>query len=184
MHLIVIGGLPASGKSKLAERLRARLRWPLLSKDVYKEMLFDTLGIGDRDWSRRLSKAAYALLFAEADRLLDCGQSYIIEGNFRWAEHRQRFDDLAARNAQFIQVACRADPSVLVERFRLRAQSGQRHPGHVDIESLSEIESELLMAVQRALPLGAPVVECDTTDDWQAAISRACAEIMALVRRS
>jgi predicted kinase len=182
MHLIMIGGLPASGKSKLAERLRSELRWPLLSKDAYKETLFDALGVGDREWSRRLSRAAYALLFAEANRLLDSGQSCIVEGNFRWHEHRVRFEELSVRGMRLIQVMCRADPNVLAQRFRLRAHSGQRHPGHVDLESLDEIERELLTAVQDALPLNAPVVVCDTTEDWQAAIARTCADLVAQVR--
>src|SRR5882757_1320731 len=50
--VVLVSGLPGSGKSMLAECLRQRLSWPLLAKDNLKEILFDTLGVRDRDWSR------------------------------------------------------------------------------------------------------------------------------------
>lgn len=43
--LIVIVGPPASGKTALARRLATDLRLPLLSRDDFKERLFDTLGV-------------------------------------------------------------------------------------------------------------------------------------------
>jgi predicted kinase len=173
MHLIVVSGLPCSGKSKVAERLGEELHWPLLCKDTYKELLFDTLGYSDRTWSRRVSGAAYALQFGHSEQLIASGVSHVLEGNFRWIEHEARFAELAKSNVSMLQVHCYAQSAILIERFRQRAQSGTRHPGHVDIESLKEIESELAQARQHPLPLSGRIVECDTSDDWQTAIERA-----------
>lgn len=43
-QLIVIGGYSGSGKTTLAQGLARALSLPLLSKDVIKETLFDSLG--------------------------------------------------------------------------------------------------------------------------------------------
>lgn len=181
MNLIVISGLPCSGKSHVAAQLRAELRWPLCCKDTYKELLFDNLGYSDREWSRRLSHAAYALMFAQAAEFLSCGHNCIVEGNFRWPEHQAKFSELHTSKFEIVQVHCHAQGDVLATRFRERAASGLRHPGHVDDESLLEIESELRSVRQAALPIGGVVVECDTSDDWQKAITAAIGRVRANV---
>jgi len=181
MHMIVVSGLPCSGKSKFAEHLGADLHWPLLCKDGYKELLFDTLGYSDRAWSKRVSAAAYALQFAHAAQLLAGGIDCLLEGNFRWDEHRERFATLLSHPAIVVQVHCRADADVLVERFRLRAHSGSRHPGHVDAESLCEIENELRCAPQLPLPLPGETIACDTSGDWQSAVGTAIQRVKSLL---
>ncbi|HTE42709.1 MAG TPA: AAA family ATPase [Steroidobacteraceae bacterium] len=177
MKIVIIGGLPCSGKTKLANAFRARCKRPLLCKDEIKERLFDSVGVGGRDWSRRLSVATYEIMFAQAFELANCGLVFAMEGNFREGAHRERFAGLAALGATFVQAHCRADANLLIERFRQRALSGQRHAGHVDAASLPEIELEL--RTQRQLPLNLPgvVIECDTTRDWEATIERAVREI-------
>jgi len=155
------------------------LHWPLLCKDTYKELLFDTLGYSDRAWSKRVSSAAYALQFAQAEQFMTGGIDCLLEGNFRWEEHRERFANLLKRPVALVQVYCRADVEVLLERFRLRARSGSRHPGHVDAESLQEIETELRSAPQNPLPLQGETIECDTSVDWQAAIAAALQQVRA-----
>lgn len=175
--LVVIGGLPASGKSILAGRLQARLSWPLLAKDDYKELLFESLGAQDREWSKRLSRAAYALMFAEADRWLTQRQSCIIEGNFRWREQAYALNGLNLPTVRCLQVLCRAEPETLIRRFRERAAS--RHPGHADLDSAGELEIELRQSLQEPLPLTGSLEVCDTTDDWSEAIDRTIARVIA-----
>lgn len=47
-QVILVNGLPATGKTTLARRIATDLRLPLLAKDAIKETLFDTLGWSDR----------------------------------------------------------------------------------------------------------------------------------------
>ena len=156
MHVVVVSGLPCSGKTTLLAALRAQLAWPALAKDEYKELLFANLGSGDRAWSRRLSTAAYALLFAHAEQLLRCGQRCMVEFNFRWRERAGDFARLQAAGAEFVQLHCSAPAAALLARYRARA--GARHPGHVDRLAADEIEAEL-RGPQTALPLAGKLIE-------------------------
>ena len=49
MHCVLVGGMPASGKSHLARRLSKSLGFPMFSKDDMKERLFDTAGFRSRE---------------------------------------------------------------------------------------------------------------------------------------
>jgi len=61
--LVIIGGLPGTGKSTLGSFLSQELSFPCVSKDGIKETLYDTLGYSDRKWSRKLGVASFELLY-------------------------------------------------------------------------------------------------------------------------
>ncbi len=57
MYGILVTGIPASGKSTMAEYLSEALHIPVISKDKIKEILFDTVGFHSRteksqSWNR------------------------------------------------------------------------------------------------------------------------------------
>lgn len=68
--VVLVNGLPAAGKSTLADGLAAALRLPLLSKDLIKEAHADVLGtdpppgLTQRDWNRKLGTAASETMWA------------------------------------------------------------------------------------------------------------------------
>jgi predicted kinase len=88
--LVVVTGAPGPGKTTVAQALAAELELPLVTKDDVKEALFDALGTGDREWSRRLGRAAYDVLFVMARRLLEAGTSCVLESNFSTEDHTRR----------------------------------------------------------------------------------------------
>ena len=51
-RLLIVNGLPGSGKTTLSRELAPRLGLPLISKDDIKELLFDQLGWSDREHSK------------------------------------------------------------------------------------------------------------------------------------
>jgi glucokinase len=128
--LTIILGSPASGKTTLARRLSADLSLPCLCKDDIKEALLESLGAGDRDWSRRLSDASFAALRRLARTQLATGNSCIVEGNWRETHAAALRSMLTACGARMAQICCRADSQEIVRRFTSRT----RHAGHLDAE--------------------------------------------------
>ena len=168
---LVLTGPPCAGKSTLAAPLAATLRWPLLSKDDYKERIFDHLGIGDRAWSRRVSDLAWVLLIREARTLLVAGACCIVEGNLRAPQRRALTDggwpSSGVTRPTFMEIRCEARPEVLMARYRARIAAGQRHPGHVDLQALTEIEAELATSREATLPpLGGELLHWDTSEGF------------------
>ena len=163
--LLLVGGPPASGKSSLARRLAADLRLPLLSRDAFKERLFDTLGTGDRDWSKQLGAASYAIVWTALESNLAVGSPTIVESTLRGTFPTQRIRALAADYPLIAhQLNCVVDGPTLLQRHTERSQSPERHPGHQDDRDDAELRAELLRGRVDPLPLDGDVIEVDTTD--------------------
>ncbi len=163
--VIIVTGAPATGKTTLGRRIAHDLRWPFIHKDGIKETLFDTLGWGDREWSKRLGRAAMVLLFHFVTVQLRAGRSLVVEANFDPAFDTARFLDLRQRYPfEALQIVCETDGEALRQRYRARAESGQRHPGHVDHVLAAEFDFDELRRKHAALDIGGRVMWVDTTE--------------------
>lgn len=159
MHLpllLVVTGMPSSGKTTVAEGLAGRLRLPLIAKDEIKESLYDSLGSGDVDSSARLGGAAYALIFALARTMLDSSVSVIVEANF-FRDQEAEFAALPAH--RLVQLHCEAPLAILCERYANRS----RHAGHHDAEKIKELPARFESGAHDALNLAGDLVDLDTT---------------------
>src|SRR5215218_2401711 len=155
--VVVVTGPPASGKTTVARTLARELALPLFAKDDVKKALFESLGTGDRAWSRRLGAASFRLLFVAAAAELRAGRSTLPDGNFTRGEAEP---DFASRPPhRLVQVYCCAPEKVLVERFRAR----RRHPGHLDDSLLEDVLAAIRAGRHRPLELRGRVVDVDTT---------------------
>ena len=167
----VVTGPPAGGKSTVADDIAAELRVPLLTKDGIKETLFDSLGTGDREWSKRLGEATWHVLFHVLRAQLRTGCSVVVEGNFEPDRANNQFASLPAFHV--VQVYCHAPEGELLERFRERSESGDRHPGHLDGEDAErELEQALAEGRWRPLTLPGPLVEYRPHDDPRDVVER------------
>ena len=127
--LVLVGGLPATGKSMLAGALADRLGWTVLSSDrVRKELAglapqtsararYGT-GIYTPEWTER----TYAELRARAARLLSMGESVILDAT--WSAEPQRTAAAALADqasADVIALRCAAPQTVAADRIRARS---------------------------------------------------------------
>lgn len=163
--IIIVTGKPAAGKSTLAKWLSQELKLPLVSKDSIREELFDRLGWKDRKWAQELGKASVDMMFYFARAQLAAGHSIIMDNAFYPPVSNPRFQALKAQyNAGSIQIVCDSDRETLFQRFKSRADSGGRHPGHGDHDVLEELYVYLADPSSQVLDIGGAVIEVDTTD--------------------
>lgn len=163
--VLIITGPPSSGKTTLGRRIADDLRLPFINKDGIKELLFDTLGWSDRAWSKRLGAATYAILFHVVEAQLRAGASLVVESNFHPTYDNEKFATLQKTYSfAALQVRCLADGDVLFARFKARAESGERHPGHVDDLNYDEFEEMLRRGRDDALAIEGEIYELDMTD--------------------
>jgi len=158
MHpIILVNGVPSSGKSTVAAVLATRLALPILTLDTIKEALFDHLGTGDRDYSRLLGKASYEAIFATI-AAFPPGLGAIVDAWHRFQPLEVLQAHLArAAAGPVIEVWCHAPPELVAERYRARA--ALRHEGHPP----AAYADELAALAARATPLGiAPTIDVAT----------------------
>jgi predicted kinase len=165
--LMVVNGLPGTGKTTLATRLAADVRLPLFSRDGIYETLYDALDCQHNGLLPTLDQAAFTLLYSVTGSVIAAGQSVIIEGFFgrpdlRTAEllHLQRVYEFEP-----FQILCKADGAVLLKRFLARVGTGERHIGHRDrdLEWIKQNKTQLLQGYLPPLALDGQLVEIDTT---------------------
>lgn len=163
--VVIVSGPPCTGKTTLGERIARELGFPFLSKDRIKELLFDTLGVGDRAWSRKLGAATMEILFLLADTELAAGRSFVLEANFRPALANGQFRAMKEKYPfRAIQVECHADTDVLLARFKARTDGGNRHPGHIDHITYPEVVADLQNGSYGPLEVADQLLMLDTTD--------------------
>jgi predicted kinase len=163
--LIVVTGRPAAGKSTLATWLGQQLAFPVIGKDDIKEVLFNQLGWRDREWSKLLGRASVEMMYYFAQTQLKIGNSVILDNAFHPDLASAKLQSLSRLyGASTLQIICDADGRVLFERFKGRAESGIRHEGHVDTQSLDEFEAHLKQESPLKLDIGGQVLQVDTTD--------------------
>ncbi len=163
--LIIISGPPCTGKTTLGEKIAKEFNIPFINKDSIKELLFDNLGWSDREWSKKLGRTSYGILYYLIESLLKVNIPFIIESNFKPKFDNKKFEELKAKyNFQILQMLCMTEDSVLLERFKKRSESVERHPGHVDNKNYDEFKDILLKGKHKKLDISGDILEIDTTD--------------------
>ena len=164
--IVIITGQSASGKTTLGKKLSSEFKMVLLSKDAFKDRIFDKLGIGDKEWSHKVSATSHKIMDYIIHEELSSGHSVIVESNFKKDMDSKRFSEFQAQyGCKLIQISCWAQGEVLYERFVARMGSPKRHPGHVEEVSLEEIRQDFIQSGGREAPLdiNGSTIELDTT---------------------
>lgn len=149
--IVLVNGLPGSGKTTLATRLGRRLGWPVLSKDRVKEALAEVVGPA---WPG-LGGVAMETVWTMAARL--DGGAVIDSWWFRPRDIEHARAGLAhCGTDRYVEVWC----SVPVELARSRYEARVRHEVHRDRRDMTDEWAAWTDAEPLAL---GPVVAVDTT---------------------
>jgi predicted kinase len=163
--VIIVNGLPCSGKTTIANKLADHFKFPVVGKDTFKELLFDTLGWEDREWSKKLDVPSMELLYKFIEIEFNAEKTCIVDSPFDPIKDGEKFIKLKQKYSYIpIQILCFARGDVLIKRFKERAEAGNRHPGHCD--QLTYEEHYPILIQERITPMNIDGVvhEIDTTD--------------------
>jgi predicted kinase len=161
--VILVNGLPASGKTTLARALAHRLRLPLFSKDVIKEAHAEVFGARppdgrpQRDWNRLFGAAASGTMW---DLLADSACGAVLESTWP-ARETWEFVKAGLESAQVerpLQIWCEVPLVLARERYAQRHPS--RHPVHG--AQPDDVEWEQRWALATPLPIP-DTLHTDTT---------------------
>lgn len=159
--LIVMAGLPGSGKSTVARELATRLPAALVAVDP----IDDAMRRAGIDLDQPTGLAAYVAAEAVADDVLGCGLAVVLDAVNAVEPARRQWRDLATRRGVprvVVEVGC-SDPSA--HRARLAARSrgliALPEPGWHDVQR---------RAVEYA-PWTEPVVRVDSAEPIEAGVA-------------
>lgn len=129
--LIIICGMPGTGKTTLANDLAKKLGIFCLHKDSIKETLYDAMAGKTLKDSKIFSNAAMQLLFKLTQQQLGRGVDIMIEAPFYVLEDWDLFTDWKEKlNTEIFTVICDIDLETQLQRITTRP----RHVAHHDID--------------------------------------------------
>ncbi len=126
--LVLVGGLMGTGKSTLAQALRAELGWPVFSSDAARKRLAqrdltqpDASGFGAGIYSPTWTARTYGALLDDARKMLAGGRSVILDATFSSSAARHNAANLAtALGARTVFVECACPKQVALARLGRR----------------------------------------------------------------
>ncbi|MFZ0251433.1 MAG: AAA family ATPase [Acidimicrobiales bacterium] len=144
--LVLVGGLPGTGKSTLAAGLAAETGWPLMRSDEVRRHR----SVGPDRYAPGSRAAVYEELLSFARERLAHGESVILDASWINAQERAKAAQVAQdAGIELLSICCVCDGSIGADRIRGRLVRGD------DL-------SEATVAVRNVMEAG--------MDDWPSAI--------------
>ncbi len=160
VKLVLIGGLPGSGKSTVAAGLSRRLGWKILrSDDVRRAVPLDAQeaerGYGLGRYTPSQTTAVYKELLRSAEALLMRGESVIVDASWIDARWRTAAQGMASHTeSDFVELCCQVDPDEADARIVQRLFENR---------DVSEATPEVRMAMKSAMDPWPSSIVIDTT---------------------
>lgn len=179
-RLILVGGLPGSGKSTIAAAVAERIGADCIASDLLRKELVGaepgerlTAAVGAGVYGAGVTDLTYRELLVQAERQLRAGRSVVLDATFGRALDRQRATALArAVGGVLVPVECRCPVKVARRRLESRTRPGytgpsdagwavyralrrtfEPWPGAVRADTTRPLETCLAKIAERAYPL-------------------------------
>ena len=164
--LILIAGMPASGKTTFANYLSEELHIPLVCKDKLKEIMWDRLQYDatTRAETQKFGGVAYDLSFHMIEELMKAGMPLIFESNFG-AKCPETLEKLVETyDYPVLTFLFDGDVAAIHKRFVERDNSAQRHPGLRSHNRFDDLEQFMrAMAPCRDFAYRDKIIRVDST---------------------
>jgi len=133
--IIVVLGLPGSGKSYFASRLSKELQAKYLSSDVIRKQLFSFL-----EYSKQEKIKVYEVMMKEMIRAIKQSVNIVLDATFYEENLREKFMDTAVSfEERILFVEVWADQKTIQERLKLkRAYSDADYSVYLHIKEIFE----------------------------------------------
>jgi len=162
VNLVIVGGLPGTGKTTIADALGEERGWAVLSTDrIRKELTGAPLAATEQTYGTgiyapKFTKATYEELSHRAERLLTTGVSVVLDASWSDPRWRKRARDLAAStSSDLTEIRCTAPVQVAVARIATRS---------ADPRNLSDATEEIARRMAIAFAPWPEATTIDTTD--------------------
>lgn len=130
--LIIIAGMPATGKTTYGNKIAKELQLPFFSKDKFKEVIYDSVINNDEfeyEEKRKIGITSYSVLYTICEVMMKASSNFIIESNFT-NESAIKINELIKKyNYKSVVIKFDTDIKILHKRFLDREKTIERHPG-------------------------------------------------------
>lgn len=174
VKIILVGGLPGTGKSTLAEVLATERAWALIRSDeVRKELvgLAPTSRVGAGDGFKQgiydpaITDATYGELLARAKSSLELGQSVVLDASWIDPRFRTAAAELGeSTSSDLIELRCEAPLDVTLARITARAARD---------DDASDATANVARELRSNLPPWPNATIIDTTNNLDHALAQA-----------
>ena len=140
--VILLAGLPGTGKSTLARKLARRYRLEHISTDSVRKRIFRDVkqnSFGRGSYSQRQRNVVYDTIYYVLYTLLKHGIGCVLDGTFYQDKLRSKVSRICARfDAKFLLVIIEAPEDLIRKRFEDRAKRNRRTLSDADIKILEK----------------------------------------------
>lgn len=124
MNLIIVSGFPGTGKTTISKKLVKKYHYSFLSKDLFKEKLFEEYGFKSVEEKKELDKKAEQLFYEKLKCNVDNDIDTIVD---KWLQGIHLIEKIISNKDVtliFIRLIC--NPQVACDRYNKRIISGER----------------------------------------------------------